>query len=117
MILWPLLWLSGMQNYQDAAGIYTNLCGTARGNIMPFYEPKNPQKMSKLFCHYLAGQLHCLSEILPCFAPTVNSYKRLVKGLWAPTSITWGIENRTAAFRVYTRKREIHALGEPYRRL
>ena len=33
-------------------------------------------------------------------APTINSYTRLVKGAWAPTSSTWGVENRTAAIRV-----------------
>jgi glutamine synthetase len=32
-------------------------------------------------------------------APTVNSYKRLVEGAWAPTTATWGVENRTAAIR------------------
>ena len=32
-------------------------------------------------------------------APTINSYTRLVKGAWAPTAATWGIDNRTAAFR------------------
>jgi glutamine synthetase len=34
------------------------------------------------------------------FAPTVNSYKRLVDGYWAPTKATWGVDNRTTAFRV-----------------
>ena len=33
-------------------------------------------------------------------APTINSYTRLVKGAWAPTAATWGVENRTAAIRV-----------------
>jgi len=32
-------------------------------------------------------------------APTVNSYKRLCPGAWAPINMTWGIENRTTAFR------------------
>jgi glutamine synthetase len=56
--------------------------------------------MPDVFRHYLAGQQRCLAEILPMFAPTVNSYKRLVEGFWAPTSATWGIDNRTTAFRV-----------------
>jgi glutamine synthetase len=34
------------------------------------------------------------------YAPTINSYKRLVEGAWAPTTITWGIDNRTTALRV-----------------
>lgn len=65
-----------------------------------FYDDKDANKMSLLYKNYLAGQLHCLPEILPFFAPTVNSYKRLVDGYWAPTKSTWGIDNRTTAFRV-----------------
>ena len=65
-----------------------------------FYNEKDPNKMSALFKSYLAGQLHCLSELLPFFAPNVNSYKRLVDGYWAPTKVSWGIDNRTVACRV-----------------
>jgi glutamine synthetase len=37
--------------------------------------------------------------MLPMFAPLINSYKRLVEGAWAPTTLTWGIDNRTTALR------------------
>jgi glutamine synthetase len=65
-----------------------------------FHEAQDRHKMSALFKSFLAGQLQCLPEILPFFAPTVNSYKRLVEGYWAPTRATWGVDNRTTAFRV-----------------
>jgi glutamine synthetase len=65
-----------------------------------FFDEKDPLKMSKEFKSYLAGQIHCLPEILPFFAPNINSYKRLVEGYWAPTRSTWGVDNRTTAFRV-----------------
>jgi glutamine synthetase len=56
--------------------------------------------MSRLFESYLAGQLAGLMELGPMMWPTVNSYKRLVDGFWAPVKPTWGIDNRTASFRV-----------------
>lgn len=62
-----------------------------------FYDEKN--KISPLMESYMAGQLYCLPYILPMFAPTVNSYKRLVEGAWAPTTLTWAIDNRTTALR------------------
>lgn len=65
-----------------------------------FYSENDSFKMSSILKNYLAGQLLCLPEILPMFAPTVNSYKRLVDGFWAPTHATWSIDNRTSAFRV-----------------
>ena len=65
-----------------------------------FYNEKDKMKMSDLARSYVAGQLHCLPFILPMFAPTVNSYKRLVEGAWAPTTLTWGSDNRTVALRI-----------------
>jgi len=65
-----------------------------------FYDNNDAQKISETLRHYIAGQLHCLPEILPLFAPTINSYKRLVEGAWAPTTLTWGVDNRTVALRV-----------------
>jgi glutamine synthetase len=65
-----------------------------------FYDAKNQYKMSRLFESYLAGQLHCLEDIQCFFSPTVNSYKRLVDGMWAPVKKTWGVDNRTASLRV-----------------
>ncbi len=71
---------------------------TAKHNL--FYDGKDETKMSLLMKSYLAGQLYCLPHILPMFAPTINSYKRLVEGAWAPTTLTWAIDNRTVALRV-----------------
>ncbi|MDR6783749.1 glutamine synthetase [Pedobacter africanus] len=64
-----------------------------------FHDEKDERNMSALMKSYIAGQLHCLPEILPMIAPTINSYKRLVEGAWAPTTLTWGIDNRTVALR------------------
>lgn len=47
----------------------------------------------------LGGLCAHVPEFLAMLAPTVNSYTRLVKGAWAPTASTWGVDNRTAAFR------------------
>ncbi|MFK8055735.1 MAG: glutamine synthetase family protein [Saprospiraceae bacterium] len=65
-----------------------------------FSKPSRKHGISKLFDSYLAGQLYWLPKLLPFFAPTVNSYKRLVEGSWAATSTSWGLDNRTTAFRV-----------------
>lgn len=71
-----------------------------RGERNLFDDARGRFRMSGLFENYLAGQLRLLPEILPLFAPTVNSYKRLVDGYWAPTRVTWGYDNRTVAARV-----------------
>lgn len=65
-----------------------------------FFDAHAPNKMSEIMKSYVAGQLFCLPHILPMYAPLVNSYKRLVVGAWAPTTLTWGMDNRTTALRV-----------------
>jgi len=67
-----------------------------------FYNEKDKLNMSEVMKQYLAGQLYCLPHILPMYAPTINSYKRLVEGAWAPTTLTWGVDNRTVAVRAIT---------------
>jgi glutamine synthetase len=65
-----------------------------------FYDENSDHHMSETMRQYLAGLLHCLPVLMPIFAPTINSYKRYVEGSWAPTSVSWGVENRTTALRV-----------------
>lgn len=65
-----------------------------------FFDGASPRRMSTLFESYLAGQLACMMEFGPMIWPTINSYKRLVDGYWAPVKPTWGMDNRTASFRV-----------------
>lgn len=49
---------------------------------------------------FLAGLLEGLPDIMPLFAPTVNSYKRLVENFWAPVTVSWGFEHRAASIRI-----------------
>lgn len=57
-------------------------------------------RMSKVMQHFVAGQIAYMRELCALVAPTINSYTRLVKGFWAPTAATWGMDNRTTALRV-----------------
>jgi glutamine synthetase len=70
------------------------------GSRNVFFDDQRERGMSARFESYVAGQLACLMEFAPMFWPTINSYKRLVDGFWAPVKPTWGIDNRTASFRV-----------------
>ena len=74
--------------------------GSGKGKTNLFHGAGSARGMSPLFESYLAGQIACLMEFAPMFWPTINSYKRLVDGFWAPVKPTWGLDNRTASFRV-----------------
>ena len=52
------------------------------------------------FRHFLGGLRAHIREVALFVAPSVNSYKRYAAESWAPTSISWGRDNRTAGFRI-----------------
>ena len=56
--------------------------------------------MSKMFRHFLAGQIATMRDLTLFFAPNINSYKRYVDGSFAPTAVAWGLDNRTCSLRV-----------------
>jgi glutamine synthetase len=87
------------ENLPGCSGhVHQSLWSTAKKQNL-FYDSKKTTGISSLMESYMAGQLACLPFILPMFAPTVNSYKRLVEGAWAPTTLTWVVDNRTTALR------------------
>jgi glutamine synthetase len=53
-----------------------------------------------VFKQWLAGQIACFKELAIFLAPTINSYKRFAAGSWAPTTLAWGLDNRTCGFRI-----------------
>ena len=65
-----------------------------------FFDEKAPHRMSKTMRQFVGGQQALMPELLGMVASTVNAYRRLIPGFWAPTVSAWGVENRTCALRV-----------------
>ncbi len=84
--------------YQGCGGhIHQSLLDAGGHNT--FASSRDRTEPSETARRFLAGQQRCLPEWLAMLCPTINSYKRLVPGLFAPTTATWGRENRTGALR------------------
>ena len=56
--------------------------------------------MSDLMRHFMAGLIKYAPDYTCFLAPYVNSYKRFMKGTFAPTKTVWSVDNRTAGFRL-----------------
>lgn len=69
-------------------------------NAFPGDQEYGPVLGSDVFRWFLGGWIAHVPEFMACYAPTVNSYKRYQAGSWAPTSMAWSYDNRTAGFRV-----------------
>ncbi len=71
--------------------------------LFPGEEPVGPVMVSPLFRWFLGGWMAHIHELFAFYAPYPTSYKRYTSGSFAPTTIAWGYDNRTAAFRVVGR--------------
>jgi len=69
-------------------------------NAFPGDQKFGPVTCSDTFKYFLGGWIKHVPDVMPFYAPTVNSYKRYRDGSWAPTRLAWSYDNRTAGFRV-----------------
>lgn len=72
-------------------------CWTGDTNAFAGPDPVDP--VPRVFSGAVAGVLEHLPAASLLLNPTVNSYKRLVPGWFAPINATWGYENRSCAVR------------------
>ncbi|MFC4859132.1 glutamine synthetase family protein [Actinophytocola glycyrrhizae] len=93
--------LTFMAKYNEREGsschIHISLRGTDGATVLA---GEGEHGFSALMTHFLAGQQAALRELTYFFAPNINSYKRFAPGSFAPTTVAWGIDNRTCALRV-----------------
>jgi glutamine synthetase len=68
-------------------------------------EGDGPLGLSAAMAHFIAGVLAHAPALCGVSAPTVNSYKRLQPGSWAPAHIGYAAGNRAALVRVPGRSR------------
>ena len=69
-------------------------------NDRPIFASDSEDDLREEMLFFIGGLQKYMREFSVMYAPTVNSYTRLCPGAWAPINMTWGIENRTTAFRV-----------------
>ena len=67
-----------------------------------FFDADRPDRMSDAFGAFVAGMVELVPEAMALTHHTVNSYRRLAPGNWAPKAATWAVENYAAAVRVVT---------------
>ncbi len=72
--------------------------GTHNNAFYNANDAENP--MSETMRHFLAGIIKYTRDFALMFAPYVNSYKRFAPNSWAPVSIAWSKDNRSAGYRM-----------------
>ncbi|MBK5287321.1 MAG: glutamine synthetase [Acidimicrobiia bacterium] len=81
------------------SGLHAHL-SLFEGGVNAFHDSGDPQGLSKVGKHFVAGLLRHAREITAVTNQTVNSYKRLIAGYEAPTYISWAHNNESALVRI-----------------
>jgi glutamine synthetase len=84
---------------QPGSGMHTHV-SLFEGDQNAFYDSEDPYELSKTGKAFVAGLLKHAREISAVTNQWVNSYKRLIVGGEAPTTVCWGHANRSALVRV-----------------
>lgn len=65
-----------------------------------FLDTTEPNGMSETFKHFIQGVLDHARASMAIWSPTPNCYRRIRPRTYAPSNISWGVEDRTASVRV-----------------
>jgi glutamine synthetase len=84
---------------ENGSGMHTHQ-SLFQGDTNAFFDADDEFFLSDTAKSFIAGQLRHARELSALFAPSVNSYKRLVPGYEAPVYIAWSRRNRSALVRV-----------------
>jgi glutamine synthetase len=84
---------------ENGSGMHTHQ-SLFRGDENAFFDADDEYYLSDTGKGFIAGLLHHARELSALFAPSVNSYKRLVPGYEAPVYVAWSRRNRSALVRV-----------------
>lgn len=84
-------------NFSSAMHVHQSVVNSTTGENVFANEDGSD---SDLFLSHIAGLQKYVPNLMPFFAPFVNSYKRLGAALSSPTNLEWARENRSVGLRV-----------------
>ncbi|MGW9021948.1 type I glutamate--ammonia ligase [Leucobacter chromiiresistens] len=83
----------------NGSGMHTHM-SLWKGGEPLFYDENGYAQLSDIARWYIGGILHHAPALLAFTNPTINSYRRLVKGYEAPVNLAYSAGNRSAAVRI-----------------
>lgn len=81
----------------DGSGMHLSMALFKNGKNV-FYDPDGVQGLSKEAYYFMAGIMKHIKAITAITNPLVNSYKRLIPGFCAPTTVGWSTDNENSLF-------------------
>ncbi|RYP87487.1 glutamine synthetase [Nocardioides guangzhouensis] len=89
-------------NQREGSSCHIHLSLRGRDGDLVFWDDDAGER-TPLYDQFVAGVLATTADFTLLYAPNINSYKRFADGSFAPTTIAWGLDNRTCAVRLVGR--------------
>ncbi len=89
-------------NQREGSSCHIHLSLRGTDGSLVFWDEESGVR-TPLYDHFVAGVLATMADLTLLYAPNINSYKRFADGSFAPTTIAWGLDNRTCAVRLVGR--------------
>jgi glutamine synthetase len=87
-----------LPGFGQSCHVHASLWSTDDRPLM--FDQTAPNRLSSAGRHAVGGSLATLRDFTLLFCPNINSYKRLGPDTAAGSTVSWGIENRTAGLRI-----------------
>jgi glutamine synthetase len=84
---------------REGSSCHIHLSLRGQDGELVFWDQERGER-TPLYDHFIAGVLDTAADFTLLYAPNINSYKRFAAGSFAPTTIAWGLDNRTCAVRL-----------------
>jgi glutamine synthetase len=96
------VFMARLSDVHEPAGMHLNLSLRASVGEDPVFFDTAAGHLSPgpVMAAFLGGLQACLPDLFLLLAPTVNSWKRFQAAAFVPTTNSWGVDNKTAAYRV-----------------
>ena len=89
-------------NQREGSSCHIHLSLRGADGDLVFWDA-DADRRTPLYDSFIAGVLATAADFTLFFAPNINSYKRFADGSFAPTTVGWGLDNRTCAVRLVGR--------------
>lgn len=87
-------------NDDEGSGFHLHISCRDRSGQNVFADPTQPDGLSPLAHHFLAGVLQHIHAVMAFLNPTINAYRRInARGL-VPRYANWGLDNRFTLIRI-----------------
>lgn len=92
-------------DHLSGSGLHVHISMTDEQGNNVFEKAEDPLGLTEQAYYFIGGMMKHARSLVSIGAPSINSYKRLYPGSYAPSHVSYGIGNRSVLIRVTEKRR------------